>query len=131
MELGLKDKVALITGGNRGIGKASAIELAREGCKLIITGRDARALDAARAEIEQLGAEVATIEADLATESGVDSLVSGATKAFGRIDILFNNAGHSHPSSVLTTTDADWQRMLDVHLLATIRSSRALAPAMC
>lgn len=130
MDLGIKDKVALITGGNRGIGRATAIELAREGCLLIITGRDADALEAVRTEIAQLGAEVVSIEADLATESEVESLISGATKAFGRVDILFNNAGHSHPSTTLTTTDGEWRLMLDVHLLATVRTCRALAPAM-
>lgn len=130
MDLGLKGKAALVTGGNRGIGRASAVELAREGCRLVITGRDAGALEAVRREIAEVGAEVVAIEADLATEAGADSLLSGATKAFGRVDILFNNAGHSHPSTALTATDAEWRRMLDVHLFATVRTCRALAPAM-
>jgi len=130
MELGIHDRVALVTGGSRGIGRASAIELAREGCNIIITGRDTQALEAVHAEIALFGVEVVSIEADLATEQGVDSVISVATKAFGRVDIIFNNAGHSHPSSVLTTTDAEWRRILDVHVLATVRICRELAPLM-
>jgi NAD(P)-dependent dehydrogenase (short-subunit alcohol dehydrogenase family) len=130
MDLGLKDKVALVTGANRGIGKATAVELAREGCHLVITGRDVRALAATSTEIAQFGVEVISIAADLSTESGADLLLSGATAAFSKVDILFNNAGHSHPSTALTTTDSDWQRMLDVHLLATVRTCRELVPGM-
>lgn len=130
MDLGISNKVALVTGGNRGIGRATAIELAREGCNLIITGRDTRALEAVHAEIAEYGVEVVSIEADLATEQGVDSVLNVANRAFCRVDILFNNAGHSHPSSVLSTTDAEWRKMLDVHLMATVRICRELAPAM-
>jgi len=130
MDLGIQGKVALVTGGNRGIGRASAIELAREGANIIITGRDTKALESVHAEIARFGVEVVSIEADLATETGVNSLLAVANKAFDSVDILFNNAGHSHPSSALTTTDADWQLMLDVHLLATVRICREFAPAM-
>lgn len=131
MDLGLKDKVALITGGNRGIGKASAIELAREGCRVIITGRDRKALETAQREIEEAGGKAFCVAADLAVEDGVNSLLADALGAFGKVDILINNAGHSHPSTALTTTDEDWRRMLEVHLLATVRTCRALVPTMC
>lgn len=130
MDLGIRNKVALVTGGTRGIGRASALELASEGCHIIITGRDTRALESVHAEIAALGVEVVSVEADLATERGVEALLSVAGRAFDRVDIVFNNAGHSHPSTALDTSDAEWNRMLDVHLMATVRICRELAPAM-
>jgi len=130
MDFGLKGKVALVTGGNRGIGKASAVELAREGCNIIITGRDAAALDATHRELAEFEVEVVSVEADLASEDGVNSLLVAAEKAFDTVDIVFNNAGHSHPSTALTTSDAEWRLMLEVHLLATVRICRAFAPGM-
>lgn len=130
MDLGLKNKVVLVTGGNRGIGKASAIELAREGCKVAIAARDKTALESARKEISEFGVEVVSLTADISTAAGADSLVADVIAAFGQVDILVNNAGHSHPSTALTTTDSEWQRMLDVHLFATVRLCRALAPGM-
>jgi NAD(P)-dependent dehydrogenase (short-subunit alcohol dehydrogenase family) len=130
MDLGIRDKVALVTGGTRGIGRASALELASEGCHIIITGRDTRALESVHAKIAALGVEVVSVEADLVTERGVEALLSVAGRAFDRVDIVFNNAGHSHPSTALDTCDAEWNRMLGVHLMATVRICRELAPAM-
>nr|VFJ90652.1 MAG: short chain dehydrogenase [Candidatus Kentron sp. H]VFJ91762.1 MAG: short chain dehydrogenase [Candidatus Kentron sp. H]VFJ98391.1 MAG: short chain dehydrogenase [Candidatus Kentron sp. H] len=108
MDLGIHGKVALVTGGNRGIGLASALEMAREGCNLVITGRNEA--DPAKAEerIQALGVETLTVAADLEEAGGVDKVVSAAFDWFGHVDILFNNAGHIHSCSALGATDEGW-----------------------
>jgi 3-oxoacyl-[acyl-carrier protein] reductase len=130
MDLGIKGKVAIVTGGNRGIGKAGAIEMAKEGCNLVITGRNEADLAAAEKEIRAFGVKTLAVAADLEQAEGVNKVVSKALDAFGRVDILFNNAGYSHPCTPISATDEEWEAMLNIHLMACVRTCRLIVPQM-
>jgi NAD(P)-dependent dehydrogenase (short-subunit alcohol dehydrogenase family) len=130
MDLGIRGKVAFITGGNRGIGKASAMELAAEGCRIAITGRNEADLASAREELQSCGVGALAIRADMEKAEEVEKAVNQAFEAFGRIDILFNNAGHSKPCTPIGATDEDWDRQLDIHLMACVRTCRKIVPRM-
>src|SRR5690349_15198898 len=93
MDLGLRDKVAVITGGSIGIGLAVAKGLAAEGVHIVIVARDAARLEPARAEVAAAGTRVLPVVCDVATAEGCDSLVAATEKEFGGADILLNNAG--------------------------------------
>ena len=86
-------KVALITGGSSGIGQATAVALAKEGVKMVITGRNASGLEETAAKVEAAGGETRALEADLMTPDAIEPLVSNTAAAFGRLDFVINNAG--------------------------------------
>ncbi|VFN03762.1 MAG: 3-oxoacyl-[acyl-carrier protein] reductase [Candidatus Kentron sp. G] len=130
MDLGIENKVALVTGGNRGIGLASALEMAREGCNLVITGRNEADLAKAEERIKALGVETLAIAADLEAAGGADKVVSAAFDRFGHVDILFNNAGHIHTCTAIDATDEQWASQIDIHLMACVRTCRAIIPKM-
>jgi NAD(P)-dependent dehydrogenase (short-subunit alcohol dehydrogenase family) len=130
MDLGITGKVALITGGNRGIGKASAVELAKEGCHIAITGRNEADLAATQKELQRHGVKALAVAADMETAAGVDKAVHETYAAFGHIDILFNNAGHSKPCTPISSTDQDWVSQLNIHLMACVRTCRLIVPKM-
>jgi NAD(P)-dependent dehydrogenase (short-subunit alcohol dehydrogenase family) len=120
----LSGRVALVTGGGRGIGRAIATRLAADGARVIITGRTAAELDETAAAI---GATA--VVADLASRAGGDALV-GAVRALGQVDILVNNAGIAESAALERTDDAMWDRIMELNATAPFRLTRALAPAM-
>jgi NAD(P)-dependent dehydrogenase (short-subunit alcohol dehydrogenase family) len=130
MDLGIKGRVALISGGNRGIGKATAREMAREGVDIAITGRDEADLAAAKEEIQALGVQALALKADMEVAADVENAVAQTFETFGHIDILFNNAGHSHPTTPIEATDEEWASQLDIHLMACVRTCRLIIPKM-
>lgn len=131
MDLGLSGKVALVTGGSKGIGGAIALELAREGADVAICARDSRELDAMAQRIAELGRQVVAVPADLASAAGVQTVVDAALGALGRIDILVNNVGGAPgPGGFFNLSDADWQAAFDLNLMSAVRFSRALLPGM-
>ncbi len=130
MDLQLRDKVAIITGGTQGIGRATALRLAQEGAKVVIAGRGKERLDAVAAEVRKAGGAVAAVQADVSKPADCERLVAEALKAFGRIDILVNNAGTSLTGEFESVTDALWQQDLDLKLFAAIRLSRLAIPHM-
>ena len=130
MDLGITGKVALITGGNRGIGKASAVELAKEGCHVAITGRNEADLEAAQKEFQSYGVKALAIAADMEIAAEVEKAVHETYASFGHIDILFNNAGHSKPCTPISSTDEDWVSQLNIHLMACVRTCRLIVPKM-
>jgi 3-oxoacyl-[acyl-carrier protein] reductase len=130
MDLGIKGKVALVTGGNKGIGKASALAMAQDGCNLVITGRNEADLEATEKEIQAYGVKTLAVAADMEKAADVERLVSQAFDTFGQVDILFNNAGHSHPTTPIDATDEEWQGQLDIHLMAVVRTCRLIVPKM-
>ena len=131
MNLELTGKVALITGGSEGIGKASAAEFVREGGRVAICARRKDVLEAAAAEIRAAhGGEVLAIPADVSTREGCEVFVQQALSHFGRIDILLNNAGRSAGGPFEALTDEDWLPDIDLKLMAAVRCSRAVIPAM-
>jgi len=131
MDLNLRDKVAVITGGTLGIGLAVAEGLAAEGVNLVLVGRDrARAEDAAVQVAGKFGIIATAISADLATAAGCDAVIQGTRQAFGGADILINNAGMGSNETIAEADDAKWQYYWDLHVMAAVRLARGLVPAM-
>jgi 3-oxoacyl-[acyl-carrier protein] reductase len=134
MDLQLTDRVALVTGGSRGLGLASARALVEEGCRVVICARGADALDRAGAALQDApGARpgaVAVVAADVSTADGAERVTAAAIDTFGRLDILVNNVGKAAGSGIVETTDADWQSALDQTLFPAIRMSRLAVPHM-
>jgi NAD(P)-dependent dehydrogenase (short-subunit alcohol dehydrogenase family) len=131
MDLQLDGKVALITGGSEGIGKATAIELAREGANVAICARREDVLAAAAEEARQ-GArgKVIHVVADVTSDEDIQGFVSKAVAEFGGIDILVNNAGASAARPFEQVDDETWDYDLDLKLYGAIRASRAAIPSM-
>lgn len=133
MDLGLHDKVAVVTGSSRGLGLAAAQSLAGEGCRVCLCARTSSALEAAAQHIsDQTGRAdaVMTVTADISTPEGAARVVEDAVARFGGIDILVNNVGRAGGGGLLETTDADWQAAMDETLFPAIRASRAAVPHM-
>lgn len=131
MDLGLTGKVAIVTGGSRGLGLAAATALAAEGAHVVICARGEDALTRAAAAIQAVatgGARVAQVVADVSTEPGVQAVVNAALSSFGRIDVLVNNVGVGRGGDLEATTDADWQEAIDHTLLPAVRLSKLAVP---
>ncbi|MDA7947771.1 MAG: SDR family oxidoreductase [Hyphomicrobiaceae bacterium] len=131
MELTMKGRNALITGGSLGIGRAIAIGFVEACANVAIVARRQEALDEARAEIEAKGSgKVVTISADVATEKGCAQAFAEAEEALGQIDVLVNNAGSSARAPFPDITDEDWQADIDLKLFGAIRLCRLAFPKM-
>jgi 3-oxoacyl-[acyl-carrier protein] reductase len=128
MELGLVGKVALVTGGSEGIGKATALRLAREGTRVAICARRSDVLEHAAQAIREQGGEVFAQTADVTNGAQVEALVAAIIARFGRLDILVNNAGTSSAHPFEQIGDEVWQADLDLKLHAAIRTTRAALP---
>ena len=126
----LAGRVAIVTGGSRGIGLAVASLLAEDGAAVVVSGRDAGRLARASNEIEALGGTVLGVVADAASRADVDRLVETAKERFSRIDILVNNAGMTRDGLLLRMKDADWDEVLQVNLRGAFLALRAVAKAM-
>jgi 3-oxoacyl-[acyl-carrier protein] reductase len=131
MDMGLRDKVAVITGGSIGIGLAVAKGLAAEGAHIVIVARNSERLESARSEIASTGkVRVLALVADVATSDGVASVVAATQKEFGGADILINNAGTGSNETIMNAPDEKWQMYWDLHVMAAVRLARGLVPAM-
>jgi 3-oxoacyl-[acyl-carrier protein] reductase len=131
MDLGLRDRVAIVAAASRGIGKAVALGLAREGARVAMFSRDEAAIEsAARVVAEETGAEVLALAADVTSADDLRDVVNEAHGRWGRIDVLFNNAGGPPPGTFGDADDAAWQRAFELNLLSTIRLSRLVIPHM-
>jgi len=131
MDLGLRGKVAIVTGGSEGIGKAAAQSMAAEGAKVVICARRAEVVEAAAAEIRAAtGGDVLAIPTDVTQPEQVKQLFDQAIAAFGRIDILVNNAGTSAARSFEEVTDEIWRADLDLKLFGAIHCTKAALPYM-
>lgn len=131
MDLGLNARVAIVTGGSRGLGLAAAKALAAEGVNVVICARGEEQLQKAVNDILQVstsGARALTVTADVSTDAGVSSVVDFAIKSFGRLDIVINNVGLGNGADLESTTDAEWQEAFDQTLFPAIRMSRAAVP---
>lgn len=131
MDLGLKGKVALVAAASKGLGRATATELAREGASVIICARGTESLDRARREIvEATGADVRAVTADVSERTGIERLVSEAMQQFGRVDILVTNAG-GPPAGTFDVHQWDaWQRAVDLTLRSVVELTRGVLPGM-
>jgi 3-oxoacyl-[acyl-carrier protein] reductase len=129
MDLGLSGKVAIVTGGSEGIGRATAQSLGREGVRVVICARRADVLERAAQDVaEATGAEIVPVQADMRNVADVERLVQTAVERFGRLDILVNNAGISSTGAFASITDEMWQADLDLKLYGAIRAIRAALP---
>jgi 3-oxoacyl-[acyl-carrier protein] reductase len=130
VNLELKDKVALVTAASKGLGKAAAREFAREGAKVSICARS-DLLDATAAEIiDETGAEVLAVKADVTDQTDVDHLVKATLDRFGRIDILIVNAGGPPAGTFLDFSPADWEKALELTVMSAVRLCYAVVPHM-
>jgi 3-oxoacyl-[acyl-carrier protein] reductase len=118
-------KVAVVTGGSRGIGRAIAFMLAAEGAKVMICSRRQEAAEMVASEIRSAGGEGAAVRADIARRSEVEGLIAGCVERFGRLDILVNNAAITKDALVLRMKDEDWDEVLDVNLKGAFFTTRA------
>ena len=130
MNLELTDKVALVTGSSRGIGAGVALHLASEGCHLVLTGRDAAALEGTAAKIHGMGRRASVCAVDLCKPSAAAELITRASADFGRLDILVNNAGMTKRGDFLEFTDEDWVDGFGLKFFAHVRLSRAAWPLL-
>ena len=126
----LKDKVAIITGGGRGIGRAMGIAYAAEGARIVIAARSTEQLDEVAAEITEQGGEVLTVPTDLRLQTEVENLVQKTVDRFGRIDILVNNAGINPRGLFLDSTDEEWEQGWQINVMGVVRCCRAALPIM-
>ena len=129
MDLGLRDKVAVVTGGSKGIGRAIVLELAGEGCKVAFSARGEEALRQTEKEAAQ-HAEVLGVAADMTQPADIERVIARAATAFGGVDILVNNVGGSRGGQTWDTSDEDWNVALDLNLFAAVRASRQAIPLM-
>lgn len=126
----LKNKIAIITGGTSGIGKATALRFAEEGADLIVTGRRVSLGKAVEAECGSKGVRCVFVEADHSKVEDCQRVVEVALREFDRIDILFNNAGIVTKGTAETTSDEVWQSTLDINVTAVWRMSKLVIPQM-
>src|SRR5262249_26075140 len=126
----LKDKVALITGGTSGIGEGNALLFAREGARVVITGRNEERRAAGAARIGQAAHRAIFLRADVSQAADCQRAVDETLRAFGRIDILFNNAGVFYPQTALECSENEWDEQIDVNLKGTFLMSKYALPSM-
>src|SRR4051812_33781444 len=133
MDLGLTDKVAVVTGSSRGLGLASARALVAEGCRVCLCARGGERLAEAAIEVEAAAKRpnmVAAVQADVSTEAGIDLVITRTLETFGALDVLVNNVGRAGGADLLATSDAEWQAAFDETLFPAIRASRRAVPHM-
>ena len=131
LDLGLTGKVAIVTGGSEGLGRATAMRLAAEGAHVVICARRKDVLERAAEDVRrQTGGQVLALPADVTHSADVDAVVSAALGTFGGVDILVNNAGTSSAASFEKVDDATWEADIQVKLMAAIRFCRLVIPQM-
>jgi 3-oxoacyl-[acyl-carrier protein] reductase len=131
MDLGLQDKIALVTAASKGLGKAVALRLAQEGAHVVICARGEEQLARTAAEIEKAtSSQVLTIQADVSDTATADKLLGATIEHFGRIDILVTNAGGPPPGQFLDLVPEDWEANIRLTLMSAVRLCYAAVPVM-
>lgn len=128
----LQNKVALITGGGSGIGKASCLMFAREGAKLVVVDLKKETAQATVDEIKKAGGDAQAFGADVSKAKDAEGMVKFAEKSYGKLNVVFNNAGVFHPDdeSVTTTTEEIWDMVIDVNLKGVFFGCKYAVPAL-
>jgi 3-oxoacyl-[acyl-carrier protein] reductase len=124
----LKDKIALVTGSSRGVGRAVAMGFAKEGAKVVVnyTSNEKAAKEVVEA-IESMGSKAVAVKADVAQKPDAENLVATAIDTFGGLDILVNNAGFTRPALMIKMTEDQWDQVVDIHLKGAFLCSQAAA----
>lgn len=131
MDLGIRDRVAIVAAASKGLGKASALGLAREGARLSLCARGEEDLQGTAEEIRhETGAEVLAVSGDVTKSEDVKRLVEETARRFGRIDILVNNAGGPPATSFLQASVEDFQKAVELNLMSTVRLCKEVVPYM-
>src|SRR5437588_4341461 len=130
MDLGLRDRACILTGASGGIGRATALGLAREGASILLTGRREEALTEAAAACQDAGGAAEVLALDVTEPEAGERLVSACRERFGRLDAVVNNAGTSSIRPLDELSDQDWQAEWELHVMAPMRLMRAAAPVM-
>jgi NAD(P)-dependent dehydrogenase (short-subunit alcohol dehydrogenase family) len=123
-------KVALVTGGTSGIGRATAIAFARAGAKVVLTGRREKEGAAVVQEIKKVGGEAAFVRADIAKDADVKAMVKFTIDRYGKLDVAFNNAGVEWKGSLDQATEAEYRRIFDINVWGVLNSMRHEIPVM-
>jgi NAD(P)-dependent dehydrogenase (short-subunit alcohol dehydrogenase family) len=126
----LTGKIALITGATSGIGKATALLFAKQGAKVAITGRNQERGNAVIEEIKKNGGNAIFIRADVSVSADCQRAVEQTLQAYGRLDILFNNAGVFYPQTTLECSEREWDEQIDVNLKGVFLMSKFALPTM-
>jgi 3-oxoacyl-[acyl-carrier protein] reductase len=130
MDLGLNGKVTLVSAASAGIGKAIAVELAKEGANVSICARGQEGLDQAAEELRRHGIQVVAVQADVTKADQVQLVVDQTVEAFDRIDVLVNNAGDAWVGHSIDTTDEEWEYSMAVNVYSAVRFTRGVVPHM-
>jgi 3-oxoacyl-[acyl-carrier protein] reductase len=126
----LEGKVAIVTGASRGIGRATALALARAGARVVISARSRETLAEGEAEIREAGGEAIVHAGDLRDEAAVSGLVASTLRAFGRLDVLVNNAGLGHFREAAELSTEEWDEMFDLNVRSVFLLTRECLPAL-
>lgn len=127
----LSGEVAIVTGGSRGIGRATAVLMAREGAKVIVNYRDLKeAAEATVAQIEVWGGAAVSYQADVSRPDDVEAMVASTLERFGQIDILVNNAGIVRDNLVLSMSESEWREVIETNLGGVFHTTRAVVKPM-
>ncbi|MEX5567293.1 SDR family oxidoreductase [Pseudomonas syringae] len=127
----LKGKTAVITGAGRGIGRATALALAKEGCNIVLAAIEADQVEAVAVEVRALGVKALAVQTDVQHKSQVDALAQAAFKEFGAVDILVNNAGVAIHNPIPKIKEEDWDWMMAINLKGTFLCTQAFFQHMC
>jgi 3-oxoacyl-[acyl-carrier protein] reductase len=130
MDLGLKGKVALVTGSSSGIGRAIALCLAEEGVRVVVTGRDSARVNSVADEVKACGVDALTVLADISVEEGVKKVVAATVDKFGRVDILVNSAGTSLVRDPLAFPDEEFRYEMELMFFSVVRACTEVIPHM-
>ena len=129
--MSLKDKVCIVTGGGSGIGRSSALMMAREGARVVLVGRTASKVEDVKTEVASAGGVAEAFPLDVADHDAVTQMATAVLEGFGRIDVLVNNAGHSSPHRrLMSTPPQEIRSVIDSNLVGTIFCTQAVMPAM-
>ncbi len=127
----LKDKVALVTGSSRGVGRSVALAYAKEGAKVIVNySSNEKAANEVVEKIKAMGSDAIAVKADVANKNEVEAIVNAGIEKFGRIDVLVNNAGFTRPALLVNMTEEQWNAVVDIHMKGTFLCTQAVAKHM-